>query len=195
MSAGGRRSRGFCARYSDPVSAPRRLDPARHDAGPGTPIGGARRRARALGLLAGLAGLALGVAACSSASTSGSATTSTAAAPTTTTAPAAPSKNPSLTMADNHRTIAVLVPATIKVSLPYDPADKESWQLVSGGAGFAMVGSPTFVPPSAAGGQGTEVLTFLMTGHAPLPLTLDYAKPGTVPAKPAQRFSVGLAPS
>lgn len=175
------------------MSAPRHLDPARDDAGARTPTRGAR--ARALGLVLGLAGLSLGVAACSNASTSGSTTTSTTGAPTTTAAPAAPSKNPSLTLADNHRTIAVLIPATIKVSLPYDPADKKSWQLVSGGAGFAMIGSPTFVAPTTAGGQGTEVLSFLMAGHAPLPLTLDYAKPGTVPAKPAQRFSVDLVPS
>ena len=181
--------RATLTRCPPPVTSTRRVTtPVR-----ACPTGGAR--ARALALMIGLAGLSLGVAACSNASTSGSATTSTTAAPTTSTAPAAPSKNPSLTLADNHRTIAVLVPATIKVSLPYDPADKESWQLVSGGAGFAMIGSPTFVPPTTAGGQGTEVLAFLMAGHATLPLTLDYAKPGTVPAKPAQRFSVDLAPS
>jgi len=146
-----------------------------------------------------LTGAAVALAACASGSTGGTATSTTAkAAPATTTvppAPSAPSKTPSLTLSDNHRTIAVIIPATIQVSLPYNPSDHMSWQLVTGGAGFAMIGSPKYTPPTAAGQDGTEVLAFLMTGQAPLQLTLDYAKPGTVPAKPEQRFSVGLKPS
>jgi|GEM_PF-5749363 len=153
-----------------------------------------------LGVVAGLTGLVLTLAACSNGSSSGSATTSTTAksAPASTTvppAPSTPSKTPSLTLSDNHRTIAVIVPATIKVSLPYNPSDKESWQLVSGGAGFAMIGSPKYSPPATNGADGTEVMAFLMTGDSPLQLTLDYAKPATVPAKPAHQFSVALKPS
>jgi hypothetical protein len=145
-----------------------------------------------------LTGTLLALAACANGSSGGTTSTTAKAAPATTTvppAPAAPSKTPSLTLSDNHRTIAVIVPATIQVSLPYNPSDHESWQLVTGGAGFAMIGSPKYTPPAAGEQEGTEVLAFLMTGHAPLRLTLDYAKPGTVPAKPEQRFSVGLLPS
>jgi len=143
-----------------------------------------------------LGGAVVALAACASGSTSGTTSTTARAASATTVppAPSAPSKTPSLTMSDNHRMIAVIVPATIRVSLPYNPSDHQSWQLVTGGAGFAMIGSPKY-NPAAAGQDGTEVLAFLMVGHSPLQLTLDYAKPGTVPAKPEQRFSVGLKPS
>jgi hypothetical protein len=149
-------------------------------------------------LAAVLAGAVLTLAACSGGSPSATTSTTAKAAPVTTTvprAPSAPSKAPALTLSDNHRAIAVIIPATIRVSLPYNPSDRESWQLVTGGAGFAMIGSPTYTPPTTAGQDGTEVLGFLMTGHAPIRLTLVYAKPGTVPAKPKQRFSVSLSPS
>jgi hypothetical protein len=90
---------------------------------------------------------------------------------------------------DSGRTVDVHVPATITVTLPYVPSSGKIWELESGGAGFAETGSPSYHAPSSAGETGTEVFSFKMTSISSIPIVIDEAKPGPLPAG-AKHFSV-----
>ena len=99
-----------------------------------------------------------------------------------------------LTLSDNHRTVDVLWPAMIRVSLPYLKSTGSVWQLASGGAGFSEIGSSTFHSSTSSKTNGMQVFHFDVTSKAVLPLVLDYGPPGPLPNNPVKRFQVTIRP-
>jgi hypothetical protein len=127
-----------------------------------------------------VAGLALLLAACGSGPTSGSTTP-------------APSHSVTLSLADNHKTIQLHVPAAVTVRLPYVVQKSLRWELASGGAGMTLR-SETAVP-SKSNTAGTQVFELQVSDKSTIPLIFVLEKPGPLTPNPKERFAATLQSS
>lgn len=105
----------------------------------------------------------------------------------------APRHDVTLSIADTHDKVELLVPARVTVQLPYDVKQTLRWELTSGGAGMSLQ-SQKDAPPKH-GTTGTQVFKIQVNDKGTLPLIFALAPPGPLPPNPKERFSVTLESS
>jgi hypothetical protein len=105
----------------------------------------------------------------------------------------APSHTVTLSLADNHETVQLHVPAAVTVRLPYVVKNPRRWELASGGAGMTLQSETAVTSKNKS--AGTQVFDLKVTDRSSIPLIFVLEKPGPLTPNPAQRFSATLRSS
>jgi len=98
-----------------------------------------------------------------------------------------------LTMADNGKSVALKIGATLAITLDSNPSTGYSWQVIPmKHAILELAGEPAYTPPAQPlpGAGGRHIFQFVAVGAGRGTLTLAYRRLFEPNAAPAQTFTV-----